>query len=197
MASKEEIESRIKEQRTAEANKKGLMGQGGKIGLVLRMLGSPIVGQVEDAAFLDLEGRIEDPSGNPIMDIPVADLDGVNRPYGSEWGGIAESVPVSTRTIGMHFDGLSRSMHLEIIYKDEESELSVYHRGRLVYREVQGDLVCYVPADEWEDWVSSLFKTAKKMHRDSKEDEFKEKVKEARDSKESWLRHIAARWGIT
>ena len=48
MASKEEMESRIREQRTAEANKKGLVGQGGKIGTVLRALGSPIVGQTED-----------------------------------------------------------------------------------------------------------------------------------------------------
>jgi hypothetical protein len=197
MASKEEIESRIKEQRTAEANKKGLMGQGGKIGTVLRMLGSPIVGQSEDVAFLDLEGRDNDPTGSPMMDFPVADLEGVMRPEGVEWGDIADAVPVSTRTVGMHFDGLSRSMHLEIIYKDEPPELSVYHRGHLVYREVQGDLVCYVPLDEWEEWVSSLFKTAKRIQRESKELEFKERVQKADESKQSWLKHISSRWGIT
>lgn len=197
MGSREEIESRIKEQRTAEANKKGLMGQGGKIGTVVRMLGSPVVGQAQDVAFLNLDGRGDEPVGSPIMDLPVMDIDGVGRPYGAEWGDIAESVPASTRTVGMHFDGLSRSMHLEIMYKDDEAELSVYYRGNLVYREVQGDLVTYVPVDEWEEWVGSLFKAAKRMSRESKEQEFRDKVRAADEAKKSWLRHIASRWGIT
>ena len=88
-------------------------------------------------------------------------------------------------------------MHLEIIYKDDSSEMSVYYKGYLVYQDIQGELTCYVPINEWEEWVSSLFKVAKRIQRASKEQEFAEKVAEAEKSKKSWLREIASRWGIT
>lgn len=197
MSSREEIESRIREQRVAEANKKGLAGQSGKISVVLRTLGSPIVGQVEDVAYLDLEGKSEEHSGSPLKDIPVMDLDGATRPEGDEWGEAAESVPFSVRPIGMHFDGLSRSMHMEIIYKEESSETSLYHRGSLAYRESQGEIVCYIPSEEWEGWISSLYKVAKKIQREAKEQEFKKKVDAAKEAKSLWLQRIASRWGIT
>jgi len=58
-------------------------------------------------------------------------------------------------------------------------------------------LVCYIPNEEWEKWVSSLFKVAKKVQREEKEAEFQSKFKEAERSKQSWLRDIASRWGIT
>jgi len=197
MASKEEMELKIREQRTAEANNKGLMGQGGKIGTVLRALGSPIVGQTEGMSFLDTEGRDDEPSGFILRDMPMFDMDGVARPESSEWGDAAEPMSSSTRAVGYHFDGLSRSMHLEIIYKEEEAELSVYHRGFLVYQEVQGELSCYMPIKEWEDWISSLNKVSKRMQRESKENEFKDKVQKATESKNSWIRYIQSRWGIT
>lgn len=197
MASREEIEIKIREQRTAEANKKGLVGQGGKIGTVLKSLGSPIVGQTEGAAYLDLSGRENSPTGSPMKDIPIMDIDGAERPSGSEWDEIGESVGFTTRVIGRHFDGLGRGMHLEIFYKDDSSEMSVYYRGYLVYREIQGEIDCYVPVEEWEGWISSLFKVAKKIQRESKEKEFSQKVAEADAAKKSWIREMAARWGIT
>ena len=197
MASKEEMESRIREQRTAEANKKGLVGQGGKIGTVLRALGSPIVGQTEDVAYLSLDGSVNEPSGSPLKDMPTMEIDGNERPSGDEWGEASDPLSFSTRTIGRHFDGLERGMHLEIIYKDDSSEMSVYYKGYLVYQDIQGELTCYVPINEWEEWVSSLFKVAKRIQRASKEQEFAEKVAEAEKSKKSWLREIASRWGIT
>lgn len=197
MASKEEIELKIREQRTAEANKKGLAGRGGKIGTVLKALGDPIVGQMEDAAYLDLNGRESSPTGSLMKDIPIMDIEGVERPLGSEWDEIGDPTSFTTRVIGMHFDGLGRGMHLEIFYKDESSEMSVYYRGYLVYREVQGEIDCYVPAEEWEGWISSLFKVAKKIQRESKEKEFSQKAAEADAAKKSWIREMASRWGIT
>lgn len=197
MASREEMESRIREQRVAEANKKGLAGQAGKIATVLRALGSPIVGQVQDVAYLDLDGRDEDTLGSILQMIPTMDIDGSERPSGQEWGESSESVSFSTRSVGMHFDGLSRGMHLEIIYKDESSEMSVYHRGRLVYQESQGEITSYVPVEEWEGWVSDLHRVAKRIQREAKEAEFKDKVQEASAAKSLWLQRIASRWGIT
>lgn len=75
--------------------------------------------------------------------------------------------------------------------------MSLYHRGYLAYREVQGDLQCYVPSDEWEGWISSLFKVAKKKQREQKEREFEERVQNAERAKRSWLRDIVSRWGFT
>jgi hypothetical protein len=197
MASREEIESRIRDQRTAEANRKGLIGQGGKIGTVLKALGSSVVGQTEDVAYLNISGSESEQTGSVLKDMPMMDIEGSERPSGSEWGEAADAVHFSTRVVGRHFDGLGRGMHLEIFYKDESSEMSVYHRGYLVYQEVQGELTCYVPIDEWEEWISSLFKVAKKIQREAKEKEFAEKVSNAAEAKKSWLREIASRWGIT
>jgi hypothetical protein len=192
MAQREELEARIKEQRLAEATKKGLTGPTGKIGVVLRMLGGPIVSQTEDASYLNLDGEEEDGG------IPVMDVEGARRPEGPEW---SDDERIATHygihEIGRHFDGLGRGMHMEIFYKDESSEMSLYHRGFLAYREVQGDLQCYVPSDEWEGWISSLFKVAKKRQREQKEREFEERVKESERTKLSWLREMASRWGIT
>jgi hypothetical protein len=196
MRMREDLESRIKEQRTAEANKKGLMGQSGKIGAVLRTLGSPIVAQTEMSSYLDTEGRSEELQERRT--IPVFDAEGVERPTGPEWSEAEwDATPYSAREIGMHFDGLARGMHMEIIYKEDSSELKVNHRGYLVYCEVQGDLQCYIPSEEWEGWVESLYKSARKIQRERKEDEFKEKVRRADDAKKSWLKDMAARWGIS
>lgn len=193
MVRREEIEARIKEERTAEATKKGLMGAAGKIGSVLRAMGHPIVAQTEDASYLDVEGRGDEPEGMPVMD-----MEGVERPSGPGWSDAAVApTPYGVHNIGRHFDGLSRGMHMEIIYKDESAEMSVYHRGHMVYREVQGDLQCYIPSDEWEGWVSSLFKVAKRIQREEKERDFQARVEEADRKKASWLRDIASRWGLT
>lgn len=192
MAQREELEARIKEKRLAEATKKGLTGSTGKIGTVLRMLGSPIVGQTEDASYLDLDGREEG------MGMPVINIDGAERPIGPEWSDL-EVLPTSygIYELGRQFDGISMGMHMEIVYKVESSEMSLYHRGYLAYREVQGDLQCYVPSEEWEGWISSLFKAAKKLQREEKEQEFQERVREAELNKKSWLQEMASRWGIT
>lgn len=174
------------------------MGASGKIGTVLKALGSPVVSQTNDVSYIDTQGVERVSSDDLISQIPVMDLDGVERPRGSEWSeDVPDAVSFGTSCLGRHFDGLGRGMHLEILYKDESSEMSVFYKGHLVYREIQGDLVCYVPIPEWEDWVSSLFKLAKKVQRDEKEEEFKAKVQEAERNKDSWLRSIASRWGIT
>ena len=190
MGRREELEVRIKEQRLGEATKKGLTGPTGKIGVVLRVLGSPIVSQTEDASYLNLDGE-EENEGIPIMEV-----EGVRRPEGPEWSDDPRTAThYGIHEIGRHFDGLGRGMHLEIFYKDESSEISLYHRGYLVYREIQGDIQCYVPSDEWEGWISSLFKVAKKNQREKKEIEFQERVQSAEKAKQSWVRDIVSRWG--
>lgn len=193
MSQKEDLESRIKEQRLAEATKKGLTGQAGKIGTVLRFLGSPIIAQSEATIFLDTQG-----TGEETNEIPTMEVEGATRPEGSEWSDAdVVQTPFNIRPIGFHFDGLSRGMHLEILYKEDVSEMIVYYKGVCVFREIQGDLVGYVPNDEWEGWISSLFKVAKKIQREEKEKEFQEKVKDAERARSSWLSELASRWGFS
>lgn len=204
MSNQEELEQRIREQRTVEANKKNLVGQNGKIGVVLRMMGSPIIAQVEgggyvDTHYIDTQGALEDeePRNNTefMKGVPVMGVDGSERPSGSEWTEMSDPTMYGTMVMGWHFDGLSRGMHMEIKYDDSTSELSLHYRGYPAYRELKGEIIGYVPNEEWEGWIDRLYKTAKEMKRKQQESEFEEKVKEAEDNKQSWLRGIISRWG--
>lgn len=200
MSKREELEIRIKEQRVLEANKKGLIGSAGKIGTVLRMMGSEIVYQGEESVGADFlnhdEERLEPRDSKELLSyLPTMDVDGVTRPEGKEWGEIGDANPTRTRKIGMHFDGLGRGMHMEIKYDDERSELTLTHKGYLVYKEVMGDIEAYVPNEEWEGWVDSLWSVAKNVQRKRKEEEFKKNTEEADQAKNSWLESLMRRWG--
>lgn len=195
MSTREDLERRIREQRVLEANKKGFVGAAGKIGTVLAMLGHEIVGQ--DGLWDASEEQPEDSanSGELMARIPVMDLEENQRPDTPEWSEMADGVPSSTRRVGMHFDGLSRGMHMEIMYNEESSELSLTHRGFLAYREIMGEVETYVPNEEWEGWIERLYKASKKKQRSQKEDEFKRRADEAETAKEKWWDSLRKRWG--
>lgn len=200
MSKREDLESKIREQRVLEATKKGLVGASGKIGTVLRMLGSDIVRHDEEsgaAAFLDMEDdRLEPRSvGELLSYIPTMDDEENQRPEGQEWGEIGETHLVSTRKIGMHFDGLSRGMHMEIKYDEERSELALSYRGYPAYREVMGDIEIYIPDAEWEGWIEKLWILSRDMQRRQKEEEFKKKTEETTKAKDTWLESLMKKWG--
>ena len=203
MSKQEEIEEKIREQRTIEANKKGLIGQNGKIGMVLRMLGHPIIAQYEggtyvDTNYLDL-GRLdeEEPRNNEdfMKKIPTMDLGENQRPESEEWAQIDDPIGYSTRTIGWHFDGLSRGMHMEVKYDEETTEFSLYYKGYLAYKEVKGELLAYVPNEEWEGWIERLSKAAKELQRKTREKDFAEQCETAERNKKNWWQNIISRWG--
>ena len=198
MSKREELESKIKEQRVLEANKKGLLGASGKIGTTLRMLGSDMIHHGEDygASFLRPDEHKEEPrnANEMLAYMPTMDAEANERPTGEEWSEIGEVRNVTTRKIGMHFDGLSRGMHMEIKYDEEKSELSVTHKGYLVYKEVMGDLEVYVPG-EWENWIDRLWALSRDKQRKQKEEEFKEKAEKAKEAKDDWLDYLMRRWG--
>lgn len=83
---------------------------------------------------------------------------------------------------------------MEIKYNEEKSELSVTHKGYLVYKEVMGDLEVYVPG-EWEGWVERLWSLSREKQRKQKEEEFKEKAEKANEAKSDWLEYLIRRWG--
>jgi hypothetical protein len=204
MSKQEELEERIREQRTVEANRKGLVGHGGKIGVVLRVFGQPIVDQSEGGIYVDtnrLEEWDKDESEprnalEMMRKIPIMDMGGHDRPSTDEWSELNDPIPYGTRTVGWHFDGLGRGMHLEIKYDEATTELALTYKGYQVYKEVKGELNAYIPHPEWEGWIDQLFKKARDIQRVMKEQEFEAQMKASEKNKEKWLREIALRWGI-
>lgn len=207
MSKQEELEQKIKEKRLIEANKKGIVGQNGKIGIVLKILGQPILSQSEGNEYIDtyyLEKEEDNYDQSPknaeelLSQIPVMGSASNDRPNTEEWSNnVRETIECSTQTIGWHFCGLSNGMHLEIKYDNYYSELSVIYKGYLVYRESKGEIDCYVPVDEWEKWIESLYKIAKDKQRKKREEEFNEKLKIAEQNKNSWWQEMKKKWGIT
>lgn len=203
MPSPEEIEEKIKEQRTVEANKKGLVGQNGKIAVVLKVFGDPIIAQSEggfyvDTNYLKYEEEDVEPRNNKelLKKIPIMDIANNERPTGNEWEELTDPLSFAVQKIGLHFDGLSRSMHMEIKYDDLNSELSLSYKGYCVYKEIKGEIVSYVPNPEWEKWIDSLYKKAKEKQRVTKEIEFENQIKQAEKNKNAWWQKIVSRWGV-
>lgn len=204
MSKQEEIEERIREQRTVEANRKGLVGHGGKIGVVLKVFGQPIVAQSEGGIYVDTHkleewDKFDSEPRNAVemmKKIPVMDTGSHERPSSDEWSEMDDPISYGTRTVGWHFDGLGRGMHLEIKYEESTTEFTVTYKGYQVYKEVKGELIAYIPHAEWEGWIDMLFKKAREIQRVMKEKEFEEQMRAAEKSKENWLREIASRWGI-
>ena len=208
MSKPEELEERIREQRIVEANKKGLMGQNGKIGLVLKILGSPIISQSEGGLYVNtnyLETYEEETNIHDVSDpielmkkIPIINIENNSRPDSKEWYQyMPDPITYGIDTIGIHFDGLSRGMHLEIKYDELSSELVLHYKGYVAYKELKGELLSYVPNNEWENWINQLYKIAKDKLREKKEQEFEEAIEQNQKNKSDWWDSIKNKWGIT
>ena len=200
MSKREELEAKIKEQRILEATKKGLMGSSGKIGTILKFLGSEIISHQGDPGpssfYPEYVGETDATNANDLMSrMPTMDINGNIRPETEEWGEVGESYFPETRRIGMHFDGLNRGMHMEIKYDEEKSELALTYKGFMAYKEVMGDLEVYVPNEEWEGWIEKLWSISKEIQRKIRESEFKSNAERTDANKQSWLASLVKRWG--
>lgn len=207
MKKPEEIEEKIREERLLEATKKGFYGQNGKIIYILKILGQPIISQNEGGSYFD-SNYLSDPydlvdlneltSNNDFLkEIPVMNLEGLERPNGSEWAELNDGEYTSITKIGQHFCGLSHGMHMEIKYDDATTELCLTYKGNLVYKEIKGELLCYVPMQEWEENIERLYKISKEKLRKNKENEFQQSIKSIEDNKKSWLNSMKKKWGFS
>lgn len=171
-----EKEKYIKEQRLIEATRKGLTGLEGKLGCILKFLGQPILahgtGDVTSNPLPDLLGEEEEEF------LPELDED------------------VEFYEVGVLFDGLSSGLHLEVCYNPEMKEIKVTYKGYLVYREVSGDLDCYVPSREWEGHVDYLYGIAKKKEQASNRQRVEEAKEEKMQMKRGLLERLKTRWGM-
>jgi hypothetical protein len=170
-----EKERLIQERRTNLAASKNLLGSPGKLGMIAKWLGDPIISQGSgfyDARYLDDPYDIEDEN-----EIPEAH---------------DESITLH----GYNFCGLSRGMHLEVRYTSDDKSLVVRHKGYLVFQEVAGDLLTYVPNEEWENLIDGLYEQALKKARSFQEGNAAETVRRVEEKKAGFLQRLWDRWGI-
>ena len=170
-----EKEKLIKEQRLMEATRKGIIGLEGKFGVILKYLGQPILYQTSyhDETYLPDVYAVPDEETMPVFD---EDQDIVE--------------------VGRIFDGLRYGIHLEIKYIDNRKELMVTYQGYTVYCEMNNELECYVPRDEWEEKLEGLYVMAKKNEK-TKIKEIKSKNKAINKGvMEVFLEKLKMKWGI-
>jgi len=215
MTSPQEFEKAIKEQRLKEADEKGYLGQQGKIAIVMRNLGQPIMYQSEGGGFVDSYYLDDWDMDEPLEDARNAEelrdrmpMQRIVNPDGSDpspggedsddlvWRDDPEKIHQSIDAIGWCFDGLSRGMHLEIKYMEYTHTFSVHYKGYEVYKEIKGDLCCYVPIPEWEEWIDRLYKIAKPKELEKRIEAKQEEVKEIEEEKASWFDSLLKRWGV-
>lgn len=199
-----EKEKKIKEQREIEAVKKGLMGISGKIGLVVKLLGQPLIYQSEGSSgeivgYSSTPFYNEDYDENEIRTIEVLDDYGmpVQEPNSIEWNSNkSQRIHETIRSIGWIFDSLSSGINMEIKYIVENAELSVQYNGIYVYKESEGDLKTYVPSDLWESKIENLYKKAKKVNEELNKNIKEEKLNKAKKEKENWITRMKNNWGL-
>jgi len=202
-------EQKIKEQRTLEATRDGLMGLNGKLGTIARFLGTPIVAQSEGGPFLDTsyldygQGYDDhDPFDMPTgtaeevnRKIPIWD-NGSQRPDTPEWANLPDGKTMDSYFVGWLFDGLSRGIHMEIKYYEETAELRVDFKGFMVYKEIAGELEAYAPTEEWITKIEVLYKRARAMERDDRKLEQIERHERGLNKRAAFLKKMKERWNF-
>jgi len=185
-------EAVIREKRTIEATKKNLMGPSGKLGVIVRTLGSPILRQgsgLFDQVFMD------DPYDDFVDEVFETTMSEQKGPLVSR-DEIAEMGDDFVHHEGYIFDGLSRGMHLEVQYHQANHKLTVTYKGYLVYKEVAGELEAYAPFEEWESMIDRLYTASKKKEKESKAVHDQERALKVREKKQTFWERLRMRWGL-
>lgn len=167
-------EKAIQEQRINLATRNNIMGSAGKLGIISKWLGSPIIRQ---------RGGLFDV--NPFENQYAYKEDGIHTAYDD-----------NLQLEGYVFDGLSKGMHLEIKYCEVTNKLTADYKGYRVYTEVAGDLYSYAPFEEWEKMVDKLYKQALERQRKHKEKNEGRLIEEAQKEKLNFLQRLRLIWGI-
>lgn len=185
-------ENVIREKRTIEATKKNLMGPSGKFGQILQAFGSPVIRQgsgMVDANFM------EDPYQDFVDTEYSPTLSDQNGPvaYRDELLYAGDDFVYNE---GLMFDGLSRGMHLEIIYWHATNEIKVYYKGYMVYHEVAGELEAYAPFTEWEDLIDRIYRAARDRVKKMKQLQEVEVAEIVQTKKKAFWQKLRLKWGI-
>jgi len=173
MFAMQNIEEKIAELRLAEAIQKDLFGSSGKISIISKVFGSEII----------QDNFINNSIGFLYEDI---EEDKVNE----------FDVNHTSTIIGYHFDGLRMGIPLEIIQKEYDNSLKVLWQGRVVYEEIDGELISFNPLNEWERNIDSLYLKAEQkteLEKQKNEKFIKEQMQKEEDKE---IKRIREKWGI-
>lgn len=173
MFAMQNIEEKIAQLRLAEAVQKDFFGSSGKISIISKVFGSEI---------------IQDNFVNNSIGLLYEDLeeDKINE----------FDINHTSTIIGYHFDGLRMGIPLEIIQKEYDNSLKVLWQGRVVYEEIDGELISFNPLNEWERNIDNLYaKAEQKIDREKSKNEkiVKEEMQKEEDKE---IKRIREKWGI-
>jgi hypothetical protein len=182
----------IREKRTNLATKNNLMGPAGKLGTILQAFGHSITRQgsgLVDTSYLG------DAYGDDVYAEYETTASGQAGPlaYRDE---LLDFNDDNVYNEGLMFDGLSRGMHLEIVYWHATNEIKVSYRGFPVYHEIAGELERYAPFPEWEGLVERLHRAAKDKVKNIKVVEEAEAAERFGRRKENFWQQMRMKWGI-
>lgn len=167
------IEEKIAQLRLAEAVQKDFFGSTGKISIISKVFGSEII---QDNFMNNSIGLLYE----------VTEEDKINE----------FDVNHTSTILGYHFDGLRMGIPLEIIQKEYDNSLKVLWQGRIVYEEIDGELISFNPLNEWERNIDSLYtKAEQKIDREKSKNEkiIKEEMQKEEDKE---IKRIREKWGI-
>jgi hypothetical protein len=170
-------EQMIKEARTIEAMKKGYMGLEGKLSIIAKHLGQPIIAQgsrVFEQTFLDDPYEADDFE-------EIATLDEDENSY----------------EIGLQFDGLSRGINMTISVQYYLREITCRHQGQIVYKEVSGELEGYVPNEIWEEKIEEFSMFSRKIEKQKRPIEKIKMAEENQKRRIEILEVFKNKWGLT
>lgn len=165
----------IKEKRIIEATKKEYQGSTGKFAIICKNLGQEIIDQGSSETNFII---YDDFWGNNNKEIKYLDEN------------------TSLSVLGYYFYGLNYSINLEIFYFENEKKIKVKYEGFTVYEEVNGDLECYTPSENWENNIDNLYIIAKKIEDENKIIEKHNKKQAFESKKNSILNYLNIKWGV-
>jgi hypothetical protein len=150
------------------------MGLEGKFSTIAKYLGQPIFHQ---GGLMFEQTFMEDPFAEE-EEIPTMDEE--EKSY----------------EVGLQFDGLSSGINMTISVEYHLRIITCRFEGKIVYREVAGELEGYAPYPEWEDRIESLASIARKAERKQRPMERMKLREENTRKRNEILEYLRNKWGL-
>jgi len=167
------IEEKIAQIRLAEAVQKDFYGSTSKLLIISKVFGSEII---QDNFANNPTSFIYD----DIEEDKVQEFD-INH---------------TSIIIGHHFDGLRMGIPLEIVQKEYDNSLKVLWQGRVVYEEIDGELISFNPLNEWERNIESLYSKAEQKIEKEKKQNVNLMNSQMQKEEDKEIERIREKWGI-
>ena len=168
-----DYEDRIQNLRIEEASKKDYLGPTSKFITIAKVLGTEII-----------------QDNFPDEGISFWEEDSYDENKVNEF-----SEDHTTSLVGYQYDGLRLGLPVEIIFKENYSNIKVFWQNRCVYEETDGSLEKFIPLNEWERVIDDLYYKAQ-----VKLKAVKEKMERTANTKkgpdDAEIMRIREKWGI-